>query len=439
MHDHQNKRPRTTLSNPRPAILFGFAVIIFGLGTFGGWSAFSKLSSAIIGSGTVKVSSNRKIVQSPETGTIRDILVRNGQKVSAGDVLIRLDDTKARASFDVIQSRYDLTQATVARLRAELNHAESITFPDNLLFRRSNSTVSEILQSQRRLFKARRNSQTGQMKVLREKTRQLRGKIAGLSAQAEAVANRIEISNDEHNMLKQLLDRNLVSRSRVLELERSIAQLNGEKGNLEAQIAAAEAEIAQSSLQILQLPIAFEEAVNDDLSKNEGEMYALAQQVLDARHTLDQKIIRATENGTVVELAVHTLGEVIEPGATLLQIVPVKDDLIIDTRIRPEDIDSVVTGLDTDIVFPGFSKREIPRILGKVTYVSADALTDVRSGAPYFAAHVEISQDQLEKLGEHVLVPGMPAEVFIKTGEQTPIAYLTEPLRQSFRQAWREP
>lgn len=438
MLEQKDKCPRKPPSSSRSAIIFGFIVIIFGLGTFGGWSAFATLSSAIIGSGTVKVSSNRKIVQSPEAGTIRDILVDNGHKVAAGDVLIRLDETKARASLDVIQARFDLAQATVARLRAELSHAASITFPDNLLFRRSSQGVSEIIESQRRLFKARRNSQNGQLKVMREKINQLGGKIDGLTAQAVAMANRINISNDEHDMLKQLLDRNLVSRSRVLELERTIAQLAGEKGSLDAQIATAEAEIAQTNLQMLQLPITFEESVSDDLSKNESDMFALAQQILDARHTVEQKVIRATENGTVVDLTVHTLGEVIEPGATLLQIVPLEDKLIVDTRIRPEDIDSVVTGLETDIVFPSFSNREIPRILGKVSYVSADALTDPRSGASFFSAQVTIAQDQMDKLGEHELVPGMPAEVFIKTGEKSPIAYLTEPLTQSLRHAWRE-
>ncbi|MFD1694360.1 HlyD family type I secretion periplasmic adaptor subunit [Roseibium aestuarii] len=425
-------------TNPRPAIVFGMALIVLGLGSFSAWSAFAKLSSAVVSSGTLKVATNRKIVQAAEGGTIRVILVENGQKVTAGDVLLRLDDTKARASLDVIQSRYDLEQATVARLRAEIEDAEEISFSDDLLFRRADGSVAQILESQQRLFTARRNALDGQVKVMREKIRQLTGKIDGLMSQSKAVNDRAKLSREEHEILNQLLDRNLVSKSRVLELQRAMAALEGEKGDLEAQIAAAEAEIAQTNLQVLQVTMDFEEEVNDELGKHEAAMYELAQQLLDARHSLEQLVVRATESGTVVDLTVHTIGGVVEPSATLLEIVPNKDDLIIETRIRPEDVDQVFAGLATDIVFSGLSKRETPRLSGSVAYVSADALTDPRSGAAYFSVHVALPKDEIAKIGDHDLVPGMPAEVYIKTSEQTPFAYLTQPLRQSLRHAWRE-
>jgi HlyD family type I secretion membrane fusion protein len=426
-------------SDTRPAILFGLAIIVLGLGALSAWASTAKLSSAIIGSGTVRVYSNRKIVQSPETGTIRAIQVENGQKVATGDILIELDKTKARASMDIAQGRYDLARATVARLRSEREKADTVTFPEDLLERWKTAGVASIVQTQQQLFDARRNALTGQVQVIHEQTRQLNEQINGLSAQSAAVSDRISITNEELDKVKELVDQNLVSKSRTLKLGRELAELTGEKGSLEAQIAAAEAQIAQAELQILQLSMSFEEDINDELGKQEAQMFEFAQQILDARHTLDQKVIRATEDGVVVGLEVHTLGGVVEPGETLLEIVPLKDELLIETQINPVDIDTVFKGLEANVVFTGFSQRELPRMIGTVSYVSADALTDQRTGAPYFTVHVTISKSELKKFGNHELVPGMPAEVFIKTGEQTPLAYLTQPLRESFRHAWREP
>ncbi|MEM9633003.1 MAG: HlyD family type I secretion periplasmic adaptor subunit [Pseudomonadota bacterium] len=419
--------------------MFGLAVVLLGLGTFGAWASIAKLSSAIIGSGIVKVYSNRKIVQSPEIGTIRAIQVENGQKVTKGDVLIELDKTKSRAFMDIAQERYDLARATVARLRSERERTDSIVFPESLLNRRNDASVASIIQTQEQLFDARRNALSGQIQVIRQQKRQLNEQINGISAQSAAVSDRISITKEELEKVKELVDQNLVSKSRTLKLGRELAELTGEKGSLEAQIAAAEAQIAQAELQILQLSMSFEEDINDELGKQESQMFVFAQQILDARHTLEQKVIRATEDGVVVGLEVHTLGGVVEPGETLLEIVPLKDELVIETQINPMDIDSVFKGLEANVVFTGFSQRELPRMVGTVNYVSADALTNQRTGAPYFTVHVSIPKSELQKFGDHKLVPGMPAEVFVRTGEHTPLAYLTQPLRESFRRAWREP
>ncbi len=428
-------RPPT---NPRPAIFFGLAVIMLGLGTFGGWSAFAKLSSAVVSSGTLKVSGNKKTVQAPQSGTIREILVSDGQKVKAGDILVQLDDTKVHASLDVVQSQYDLELATVARLRAEIVNATDIQFPNELLFRRSDPGVAQVIENQRRLFEARRNARTGQVKVMREQVGQLDSKIDGLNLQAVAVANRLSLSHEENNNLQQLLDQKLISKSRVLELKRTIAELEGQKGSLESEITSAQAQIAQTNLQIVQVSADFEKDISDELGKHEASLFTLAQQLLDARHSLEQLSIRATDTGTVVNLAVHTVGGAVQVSEKLLEIVPEKDHLVIEARVKPTDVDSVYTGLSTEIIFSGFSRREIPRLSGTVDYVSADAITDPRSGQPYFAVNVSLSKEQLDKLGDRKLMPGMPAEVYIKTGERTPIAYLTQPLKQSLRHAWRE-
>jgi HlyD family type I secretion membrane fusion protein len=426
-------------TNARPAIIFGLAVILFGVGTFCTWAAVANLSSAIIGAGIVKVVSNRKEVQSPDGGTVRLINVRNGQKVKIGDVLIQLDQTKEQASLDVIRSNYDLAQATVARLEAERSGAENIQFPQDLLSRVDDSDVTDILRGQQQLFQVRRQTLSGQVNLIREQIRQLKEQSRGLVAQSQAQADQIAISQSEHDDLSQLLNKKLVSRSRVLELEREAAQLKGKKNDFEAQIAATEAQVAQANLQILQQRMTFVKEVNDELGKQQSSVFTLGQQLLDAKHSLDQKIIRATANGIVVGLDVHTIGGVVEPGATLLEIVPVEDNLVIEARIRPTDIDNISSGMEADVVFPGLPRREMPRLMGAVTYVSADAITDQKTAASYFVANISLSRGEEQKLDDHPLLPGMPAEVYIKTGEQTPFAYLTQSFRESLDHAWREP
>jgi HlyD family type I secretion membrane fusion protein len=430
---------RVPPTNTRPAIIFGLAVILFGVGIFCVWAATAYLSSAIIGSGIVKVVSDRKKVQAQDGGTVRAINVENGQRVKVGDVLIRLDQTKEKAALDVIQGNYDLAQATVARLEAERSGADNIRFPQELLSRAGVPDVADILGGQRQLFQVRRQALTGQVDLIHEQIRQLKEQAQGLAAQSKAVVSQIAINQSEHDDLSQLLKKNLISRSRVLELEREAAQLEGKKNDFEAQIAAAEAQIAQANLQILQQRMTFVKEVNDELGKEQSNLFTLAQQLLDAQHTLDQKTIRATANGIVVGLDIHTVGGVVESGATLLEIVPVEDNLVIEARIRPTDIDNVSSGMNADVVFPGLPRREMPRLTGTVTYVSADAMTDQRTAASYFVANISLSHDARQKLDDHPLLPGMPAEVYIKTGEQTPFAYLTQPFRESFQRAWREP
>jgi HlyD family type I secretion membrane fusion protein len=359
--------------------------------------------------------------------------------VKVGDVLIRLDQTKEQASLDVIQSNYDLAQATVARLEAERRGAENIQFSQNLLSRSDDPDVAGIITGQQQLFQVRRQTLSGQVNLIHEQIRQLKEQSRGLAAQSQAEADQIAISQSEHDDLSQLLKKKLVSRSRVLELEREASQLKGKKSDFEAQIAATEAQVAQANLQILQQRMTFVKEVNDELGKQQPSLFTLGQQLLDAKHSLDQKVIRATANGIVVGLDVHTIGGVVEPGATLLEIVPIEDNLVIEARIRPTDIDNVSSGMEADVVFPGLPRREIPRLMGTVTYVSADAITDQRTAASYFVANISLSRGEEQKLNDHPLLPGMPAEVYIKTGEQTPFAYLTQSFRESLQHAWREP
>ncbi len=426
-------------SATRPAIAFGMAVILLGLGTFMAWAATASISSAVVATGTVKVLSSRKKVQSEAGGTVLTIDVKDGQQVKVGDELIRLDATRARATLDMLQGNNDLAAASVARLRAEFDAKDQVTFPQELEARSDDPSVASIMRGQIRLFEARRKALSGQVEVTREQIRQLGEQTVGLAAQTAAEASQIDLIERELRDMKQLLKKKLVPKSRVLALEREAARLRGQMGDYEAQIAAAQAQIAAARLQLLQQRTTFEKEVSDEIGTMEANLYSHGQKLLDARHTLDQTVIRATENGTVVGLAVHTVGGVVQPGDTLLEIVPAEDNLVIEAQIRPEDVDNLAIGLDAETVFSGLSRRELTRLLGQVTYVSADALEDTRLRTSYFSAHVSLSGEAMEKLGDGKLLPGMPAQVYIKTGERTPLAYLMEPLTDSFARAWREP
>jgi HlyD family type I secretion membrane fusion protein len=419
-------------TNPVPAITIGLAVILVGLGGLAAWAAFADISGAVVASGTVKVISNRKQVQTSEGGIVRDITVRDGAKVNAGDVLVRLDDTNARSSLSIVQANYDLVRATVARLRAERRRADSITYPEDLV-------APEVLEGQRQSFEARRNELAGQIEIQRERIGQLEEEIAGLTIQSAAKGEQSEVVAREHASVRDLLEKGLVPRTRLLELQREGLRLKGDKAEVDASIARDKRLIAEARLDILQLGKTFDKEVNDELGVRETEMFGLAERVAAAQHGLDQTVIRATESGVVVGLGIHTVGGVIQPGATLLEIVPTGDNLIIEAKIRPVDMDTVTVGMDVEVVFPAFSQRKVPRISGRIDYVSADALTDDTAGASYYIAQVTLLDGEIEKLGAFNLLPGMPAEIFVKTGERSPLAYLTQPLRDSMSRAWREP
>lgn len=423
-------------SNTRPAIAFGLAVILLGVGSFGAWAAIANLSSAIIAGGTTKVLGHRKKVQSQDGGVVRELAVQNGQLVKKGDILVKLDDTKARAAVEIAQGSYDLLRATVARLRSERDDLADISFPEDLLSRTHIAMVADIVEGQRHLLDARRQALAGQLDMTRERISQLEEQIVGLRAQSAAKDRQIRLIAQETADLRNLLEQGLTPRSRVAAMEREAARLEGEKGEHDAGIARAQAQIAEARLQILQQRIAYREKASDELGTKEADMFALAEQLSDARHTLEQTIIRATEDGVVVELEVHTIGGVVQAGATLMEIVPVGDNLVVEAQIRPVDIDNVTIGLHAEMIFPGLPKRKTPKFSGQVSYVSADALTDPKTGLAYYAAHVSLPPDQ-KTLAEQI-IPGMPVEVFIKTGERTPLAYLMQPLQDSFSKAWRE-
>ena len=432
-------RPETAPTGTRTIVLAGLAVVAVTFAGFFGWAAFAKLSSAVIASGTVTVDSNRKAIQHMEGGIVERIAVRNGDAVHEGALLVRLDETRARASLAILQGKLDEALANEARLLAERRDAKTVVFPPALLVRRDEPQVDDSLRGQESLFAARRATLKGEIGIYQERIAQVGEQIRGLRAQQESKTRQIALIEEELKGLRQLLKKGYAEKNKVLALEREAARLGGERGEHIAEVAAARTTITQAELETLQLRKDFREDVELELRQVRAEIFDLRERTAASQFLLDHLEIRAPEDGVVVGLEVHAPGQVVQPGATILELVPVDDELIVEARVQPFDIDSLALGLEADVIFTAFSQRTTPKLLGAVAYFSADRFEDERSGEAYYLARISIPEAEVARLGEgRVLRPGMPADVMIKTGERTALDYLIQPLQDSVARAWRE-
>jgi HlyD family type I secretion membrane fusion protein len=425
-------------TNPRPAVLLGFVALLLAVGGFGTWAAVASIASAVIVPGVVIVDGSRKKVQHPDGGVVKHLLVRDGDRVRAGDVLIRLDETRPRASLAILRGRYDRARAVEARLLAERDEKPKIAFREDLLSRAEDPEVSEILTDQENLFDARRNSLEGEIAILRNGVAQLEDDIAGIKAQKKAKERQIALIQEEVQSRELLLEKGFTERPRLLALKREEARLAGERGEHMSQVARTKAKIGETELQIIQRKREFREEVVKDLRATRKEIADLEEQVGAAEHLLDDVEIRAPANGVVVGMAVHTVGGVIQAGNTILEIVPADDRLLIQARLPPQQIDNVVVAQQADVRFTAFNQRTTPPLSGTVSYISADRMLDRFSGEPYYEARITIPDEEVGRLTGRHLYPGMPADVIIKTGERTALQYLVQPILDSMERSWRE-
>jgi HlyD family type I secretion membrane fusion protein len=424
--------------SPRATIVTGFACIALCFGGFGAWAAIAPLASAVIAPAAVTVDSKRKKVQHLEGGIVKELLVRDGDMVEAGQVLIRLDETRALASLSIVRAALDAARAVEARLNAEQNGADAPLFPIELMAREGEPAVGDTLRGQRLLFEARRVARFGQAEILAQRVTQLDEQIVGLKAQQVAKEKQIVLIADELGGLKQLFKDGHATKPRILALERESAKIHGERGELISEIARAKTAIGEAKLQIIQIDRTFREEVVAALREAQDKIVDLSERVASAAHVVDHIDIRAPVGGIVVGLDIHTVGGVIKPGDTLLEIVPQRDRLIVEGRIRPTDVDNVAVGLESTVNFTAFKQRTLPTIFGRVAYVSADSLTDPKTGEIYYTAKIDVDDSELAKLGDRELLPGMPAQVMIRTGERTALRYLVQPVLDSMDRAWRE-
>ncbi len=422
----------------RRLIVMGLGIIVLFVGGLGGWAATVPLAGAVLASGQVVVDTNVRTVQHPTGGVIGDIRVRETARVREGDLLIRLDDTVTRANLQVLVKQLIELAARQARLEAERDGLSEMAVPDDLKERMSHPDVIRSWSGETTLFTARRASREGQRRQLRERIDQIRGEIAGLSAQEAARRRQIELIDRELTDIRDLFRRNLVPRTRLVELEREAARLAGDVGQFMAERARAEGRITESELQVIQIDQDLRREVSTELREVQARIGEFVERRVAAEDALKRIDIRAPISGSVHQLAHHTIGGVIPAGQAIMQIVPGDDLLVIEVRLVPQDIDKVAVGQQAAIRFPSFPQGTTPELVGSVTRISADVVRDPQTGTVFFTARLAVREGELARLGDNRIVPGMPAEVFVQTGERTALAYLTKPIRDQINRAFRE-
>jgi HlyD family secretion protein len=436
-----------TEQDPRRAIrkfnLAGVAITILLVGGAGGWSATAQMAGAVIAQGTLVVESNVKKVQHPTGGVVGEILVKEGSAVTEGQVVLRLDDTVTRATLGVVRSQLDELMAREARLLAERDAAEGIAFAPGLAKRRDDASVAMALAGEEKLFEARKSARTGQRAQLRERVAQTNEEIRGLSAQLAAKEAELALLAKELAGVTELYQKNLVSISRYMLLQRDQTRLQGERGQLIADIARARGKISETELQIIQLDQDFRSEVLKDLRDAQGKIAELKERVTAAEDQLKRIDLRAPQAGFVHQLAAHTVGGVIGNGEIVMQIVPRADELVVEAKIAPSDIDQVASGTTASVRIVAGNQRTTPIILGVVTRVSADIAREQQQNTaqpaqPYYIARIALPTEEVARLEDIHLVPGMPAEVFIQTHERTPLQYLLKPLHEQIARTFRE-
>ena len=419
------------------AVAIGLSVaLVFGVG---GWAVFTDISAAVIAPGQLVVETDVKKVQHPTGGVVGQLLAREGQRVAAGDVLIRLDETQTRANLDIVLKAMDELSARRARDEAERDGLKTITFPPDLVSRiDTDPTVARLIDGESRLFAARVAGREGQKAQLRERIDQLRQEIDGLTKQAAAKDREIGLIGHELTGVRDLYAKNLVPLSRVTALERDAARLEGERGQLIASTASARGKVAETELQILQIDGEMRTETGKDLAEIRGKWSELREKRVAAEDQLKRVELRAPQDGFVHQMSVHTIGGLVVPSEPAMLIVPASDQLLVEVRVQPQDFDNVRVGQKAVLRFPAFNTRTTPEIDGEVVRVSADVTQDVKTGQSYYTARIRIREDQKERLAGLRLVPGMPVESFTQIGERSVLSYLTKPLTDQIAKAWRE-
>ena len=420
----------------RRNVLGGLTLVMLLAGGVGGWASMTGLAGAVVASGAVVVDSNVKKVQHQAGGIVRNLHVRDGALVRAGDVLIRLDDTQTRANLAIIDKSLAELAARQSRLEAERDGAEVIDFEP--LRQLGVGDNARIAQAERKLFEFRQAARIGQKSQLSERMSQLQEEIQGLTGQHAAKGQEFTLIQAELSGVRDLWRKNLISIQRVTALERDAARIDGERSTLLSNIAQTKGKITEIALQVLQI----DQDLRSDVAKELREIQAKIAEYQERRTSaadLMQKIdIRSSQNGRVHQLAVHTVGGVIAPGETIMLIVPEEDRLTVEIRVPPREIDRVQHGQAAMLRFTAFNQRSTPQLRGEVALVSADVSQDQRSGTSFFGVRISVSDEEIARLNGQRLVPGMPVEGFIQTGERSVLSYLVKPLMDHAMRAFRE-
>jgi HlyD family secretion protein len=422
----------------RPLALGLVASLVLILG-FGLWATMTRISGAIVAQGQIEVERDRQIVQHPDGGVVEDILVAEGATVAAGDTLLRLDGSALRSELTIVEGQLSELTGRAARLTAERDEAAILEFPAEIAALAQGSVdVAAQLDGQRRLFEARRATLAEQRELLGRRIDQISAQSNGLAAQRAALTTQLDLIEQELASQQSLLDKGLAQAGTVLALERERARLEGQLGELAAEVARTEEQVTEIEIEISSLATRRREEATDELRQIGPMMLELAERRRALAERIDRLEIRAPVAGIVLGLQVTTPRAVLRPAEPVLYVIPQDRPLVITARIAPIHIDEVAVGQPAELVFAAFSARDTPHLSGKVTLVSADALTDSGTGATYYTAELQLDAGEEARLGGRTLLPGMPVEVFLQTGRRTPLAYLVKPFTDYFARAFRE-
>lgn len=423
----------------RRNIWAGIAVTLLMVGSVAGWAGTTDIAGAVIAPGAVVVDSNVRKVQHPSGGIIGDIRVRDGDRVRAGDVVVRLDATITQANLAIVTKGLDELYARKARLEAERDDRDRFETPAPLAVRAATPDVAHILTGERRLFELRRAARSGQKSQLRQRIAQLEREVEGIAAQSTAKARELELIEKELDGARELWDRQLYPISKLTQLEREATRLEGEKGQLQASSAQGRGRMAEIELQIVQVDRELASEVAKELREADGRISELLERKVTAEDQLKRIDIRAPIDGVVHQSTAHTVGGVITAsGDPIMLVVPEADRLTIEARVAPQDIDQIYLGQAVLVRLLAGNQRTTPEITGAVSRISADAVSEPRTGATFYLVRITVPPEEIARLGEVKLVPGMMVEAFVRTGERKVLSYLLKPLSDQIARAFRE-
>ena len=429
----QLKIVEISMETPKKVGLFIFFLVF---GVFGFWAGFAPLDGAARASGVVTVESYTKVIQHLEGGIVGEILVRNGDVVAAGDPLLKLDNTQPLAQLGVANTQFVALKSREARLLAESSNSESISFHAVLM--QTGSDANAEMASETQIFLARKAARDGEVEVLEQREDQLASQVTGLEALRTSKLELAASFSEELIDVRELLEEGFADKQRLRELERSYSSFNGEAADLTANISSTQMRIGETRLQILQQDKNFLTEVVNELGEVRTRLKDTEERMIAMQDVLRRTSITTPVDGIVNGMQVHTVGGVVRPGADIAKVVPQSEELIIEANVSPNDIDRVTIGQEATISFSAFSSGLVPNIYGNVIGISADRLVDQNNGAPYYLARVEVTPEGMRDMGDLVLVPGMPAEVFINTGTRTFLQYVFKPFTTALSRSFIE-
>lgn len=425
-------------ANYKGPVLFGLAVIFMTFGVAGGWAMMAPLDSAVVAQAVIAVENNRRTVQHLEGGIISEILVKDGQHIKEGDVLFRLDTTRAQASKNVEGQHLTATRILEARLVAERDDLPEVELPKDILEQKDEPFIAQVIEDQLNQFKERKSAVQGQIDILESRIQQAQTRIDGLNKEMTSTKEQIGFIRDELAGVKKLYEKGLVSNTRLLSLERERARLEGVIGRTDAEISGTEAVVGEAELQIEQIRLERLEKAAEQITEARSAINELREKLSVSSDVLRRTAILSPRSGTIIGLKVFTVGQVIRPADTLLEIVPDDEGLVLNAQVSPMDIERVTPNMRAEVKFSGFNPKEIPIVFGTVQEISPDRLIDEHTGMPYFLVQIIVTDENIPPQLQGRLMPGMPGGIVIPTGERTAMQYLIDPMQNAFRYAFRE-